>query len=216
MNEQTREERAYYAMMKRGFGLVAPVYDAMTLPIVRLRRAVVEISGAQPSAKVLDVATGTGAQAYAFAQKCAEVVGLDLSEAMLRVARRKRSAPNLVYVQGDATALPFADATFDVTCVSFGLHEMPVGVRAATVREMARVTKPNGRVVVADYALPRSTLVYRFVNLYEVGGSYADFVHRDLVAFLREAGIDAQLVHTEIAGAVGVWTGVRSAARVVA
>ena len=84
------------------------------------------------------------------------VIGIDLSEAMLRVARRKNGLPNVTFQRADATALPFEDANFDAACVSFALHEMPATIRERVVREMARVTKVGGTVVVVDYALPRN------------------------------------------------------------
>jgi tRNA/tmRNA/rRNA uracil-C5-methylase (TrmA/RlmC/RlmD family) len=86
---QTEEERAYYSLSRRVYPVFAPFYDAVALPLRKLRHEVTEMVDLGPDARVLDVATGTGSQALAFAAKAREVVGIDLSEAMLRVARRK-------------------------------------------------------------------------------------------------------------------------------
>jgi demethylmenaquinone methyltransferase/2-methoxy-6-polyprenyl-1,4-benzoquinol methylase len=204
--ERTREERDYYALNAKVYRLFAPFYDTVVAPIERLRRDVVSASGAGAEAKVLDVATGTGAQACAFAATCREVVGVDISEHMLRVARRK-NRPNLELVRADATELPFGNASFDVSCISFALHEMPPGIREAVLKEMMRVTKPRGRVVLVDYALPRNavgrTLVYQAVRLYE-RERYAEFIRSDLGAFLRGLGLDAREERSALLGAVRI------------
>ncbi|NUQ76844.1 MAG: methyltransferase domain-containing protein [Polyangiaceae bacterium] len=190
---QTEEEQRYYALSRRVYAIFAHLYDAVTVPLQRLRPEVASAIELPPGARVLDVATGTGGQAFAFAEKAQEVVGVDLSDAMLRVARRKNRWPNLTFQKADAASLPFEDASFDASCVSFALHEMPKSIRERVVREMARVTKPGGPIIVVDYALPRNpitrSVVYHAVKLYE-RDHYASFVRSDLVALLKSAGID--------------------------
>lgn len=212
--EQTDEERAYYSLSERVYRWFAPVYDLVTRPVTRLRLEVAELAGVGAGMKVLDVATGTGAQAFAFAAKGAEVVGVDLSEAMLRIARRKNHDSRVTFLRADATALPFVAAGFDVACISFALHEMPRTVRTAAVLELARVTRPGGTVVVVDYALPESpvrrSLVYHAVKLYEPE-PYADFVHSDLRVLLAGAGILAPAGRPRVFGAVKIWTGINGA-----
>ena len=80
---------------------------------------------------------GNGGTGGAFAEKAGRVVGVDASRPMLVIARRNNRFPNLTFQQADATELPFGDATFDVSCVSFVLHEMPASIRERTVAEMA-------------------------------------------------------------------------------
>jgi demethylmenaquinone methyltransferase/2-methoxy-6-polyprenyl-1,4-benzoquinol methylase len=205
-HERTREERDYYALNAKVYRLLAPFYETVVAPIGRLRSEVVSASGAGPDAKVLDVATGTGAQARAFAARCREVVGVDISEPMLRVARSK-SRPNLELLHADATELPFGDASFDVSSISFALHEMPPSVREAVLKEMMRVTKPQGTIVLVDYTLPRNAvgrfLVYRAVKLYE-RERYAEFVRSDLGAFLRGLGVEVRMDRSEWLNAVRI------------
>ena len=186
------QERRYYDLNRRVYPLFAPFYDLVASPLHSLRRAVVEQAALPPGARVLDVATGTGAQALAFAPRAREVVGLDLSEAMLRIARAKNRFPQVRFVQGDATRLPWPDSDFDASCISFGLHEMPSEVRTRVLGELSRVTRPDGKVVVVDYALPESRpfawLAVHMISLYE-RDHYADFVRSDLGAALEQAGL---------------------------
>lgn len=207
----TDEERAYYSLSERVYSTFASFYDLVTFPFARLRRDVVRFVAPDHGVAVLDVATGTGAQALAFAEKCRRVVGIDLSARMLCVARRNDKRSSLGLVQADAVALPFEDGRFDLSCVSFALHEMPWSIRRRVVREMARVTRPGGTIVVVDYGLPRGRvarqLVYQAVRLYE-HASYPEFVRSDVGALLREAGIAVREERSAILGAVRIVVGV--------
>jgi ubiquinone/menaquinone biosynthesis C-methylase UbiE len=208
---RTDEEREYYALNKRVYAVFAPFYDFVTFPIGKLRRQVAVAACVDARSRVLDVATGTGAQARAFAEKAGEVIGIDLSEVMLRIARRKNRFPNLTFQQADATELPFGDASFDVSCISFALHEMPRSIRERTVAEMARVTKSGGTVLVVDYGPPRNAfgkVLFQLVKLYE-RDRYVDFIRSDLPALLREAGIEVGDDRAVLLGAVRIVTGSR-------
>ena len=169
----------------------------------------VRFAGVRAGQKVLDVATGTGAQALAFAEAGADVIGVDLSPSMLRVARRNDRDHEVTFEIADARALPFGDAGFDVCCVSFGLHEMPLSVRLDALREMARVTKPTGKVVIVDYALPDDPwlawLVFHLVKLYE-RDNYAEFVRSDLRAMLADVGLVPRTETTLAFGAMRWWS----------
>ena len=209
---RTQEEHEYYSLNRRVYASFAPFYELVVSPIAPLRCRVAALAGVDARARVLDVATGTGAQARAFAEKAREVVGVDLSESMLRVARRKSRARNLIYQHADATALPFDDASFGVSCVSFALHEMPNTIRARVVGEMARVTRAGGTVVVVDYRRRAGTLgevIHRFVKLYE-RERYAEFIGSDLLGLIRTAGIEVREDRAMLLGAVRIIVGVRS------
>jgi len=209
------DERAYYARSRHIYATwFATIYDAITWPARWLRSRVARLAGIQAGMRAIDVATGTGAQARAFADAGARVLAIDLSLRMLAIAVRKRHHPDIDFVEADATALPAPDASFDVSCVSFALHEMPPGVRARVVAEMARVTRPGGTVVVVDYALPRNRVwrwvVYHVVKTYEPA-PYAGFVHADLVALLARSGISLRADHRALLGAARVAIGIREA-----
>jgi demethylmenaquinone methyltransferase / 2-methoxy-6-polyprenyl-1,4-benzoquinol methylase len=122
------------------------------------RKTVAALAVGDGPREVLDVATGTGDLAMAVAQAHAEarVVGLDPSENMLAVGRTKVERAGLgarvALVHGDACALPFGDDRFDATCIAFGIRNVPD--RALALREMARVTRPGGRVAVLELGEP--------------------------------------------------------------
>lgn len=106
--------------------------------------------------RVLDVATGTGDLALALRAAGADsVVGLDVSAPMLAAARRKESSADgqdlIVWIEGDAMALPFPDASFDAVTVGFGLRNMPSYPGA--LGEMARVLRPDGTLVCLETTL---------------------------------------------------------------
>lgn len=209
---QTEEERAYYSLNRRVYTFFAPFYDAVTFPIRKLRREVADAIDLKPGARVIDIATGTGEQAFALAERAGEVVGIDLSEAMLRIARRKNRFGNVILQQADATNLPFDEKSFDASCVSFALHEMPTSIRERVIREMARVTRPGGSVTIVDYALPEGrvarSFVYHFVKLYE-RDHYANFVRSDWEHLLRSAGLEILEERPTLHGLAKVLTGRR-------
>lgn len=211
---RTDEERAYYSFSQRAYAVFAHVYDAVVFPFKTLRHEAASMVDLPPGARLLDVATGTGQQAFAFAEKAREVVGIDLSEAMLRIARRKNRFPNVSFQQADAAELPFEDDSFDASCVSFALHEMPNSVRERVVREMARVTKPGGSITVVDYGLPKSQFVsklaFHIIKLYE-HDTYAEFVKSDWRALLKSAGVEVSDERPALRGMARVMTGRRAA-----
>lgn len=135
--EFTQQAQAYAAN---------PMIMAQT-PLSRL----VEAVHPRSDARVLDVATGPGYVAAAFAEAGCEVVGLDLTEAPLALAeqmRQQRGLANLSFQVGDAEQLPFADQSFDVVVSRFALHHCEDAQRV--LAEMARVCRLHGTVVIED------------------------------------------------------------------
>lgn len=113
---------------------------------VATRRAV----AAEPGMRVLDLAAGTGTSSEAYADAGVAVVPCDFSTGMVGVGKRRR--PDLSFVAGDATRLPFADESFDVVTISFGLRNV-VDTELA-LREMRRVTRRGGRLVICEFSRP--------------------------------------------------------------
>ena len=207
------EEREYYLLIKKVFDILAPFYDFVTLPFSSVRDKVVNFVDARNGSKILDVATGTGKQAFAFAKKGYEVIGIDLSEAMLKVANTKNKYGNVKFEVADAINLPFEDNRFDVSCVSFGLHDMPLYIREKALKEMARVTKTKGIIVIIDYALPKKNkmsrfLIYHFIDLYE-GKYYSTFIKSDFEALLRKTGIEIKEELPVLLGAGKILKGIK-------
>ncbi|MFC8916744.1 demethylmenaquinone methyltransferase [Streptomyces sp. NPDC047821] len=116
----------------------------------RWRKEVAKAVGARPGEKVLDLAAGTGTSSLPFARAGAFVVPCDFSLGMLREGKKRH--PWLPLTAGDATRLPFRDGVFDAVTISFGLRN--VQDTDAALRELHRVTKPGGRVVICEFSHP--------------------------------------------------------------
>jgi ubiquinone/menaquinone biosynthesis C-methylase UbiE len=187
------EEKEYYALTKKTFDFLAPFYNIMTLPLVHVRNRVVVIAKVCKISKVLDVATGTGEQAFAFAKYGHDVTGVDLTESMLAIAGKHNKNGFAKFEVGDATYLRFEENTFDISCISFALHDMPLNIREKVLWEMVRVTKPKGVIIIVDYALPHNkisrALIYHLITLYE-GEYYKQFIGSDLDSLLHKTGIE--------------------------
>ncbi|HEY3366032.1 MAG TPA: methyltransferase domain-containing protein [Symbiobacteriaceae bacterium] len=127
-----------------------------------------DLAGVTGSESVLDVATGAGHTAFAFAPKVARVVASDLTPAMVEQARAgaaKRGLTNLEFQVCDVDALPFHAATFDIVTCRIAPHHFPH--LDSALREMARVLKPGGRCVIVDNIVPEDPELDRFVNDFE-------------------------------------------------
>ncbi|THF84844.1 methyltransferase domain-containing protein [Deinococcus sp. KSM4-11] len=137
---------------QRQFDNLAASYDRMGF-LTLTAQFVADQLDVRVGQEVLDVMTGTGSVALALAAKTepgGRVVGADLSDGMLSVARsRAGGLQNVSFVQADATALPFGDASFDVVVCASGLFFVPDMV--AALREWRRVVRPGGTVVVSSY-----------------------------------------------------------------
>jgi len=129
------------------------------------RRRAARETGLAPGGSALDIACGSGkltADLARLAGAAGRVVGLDFSPQMLEVARREH--PRLEFLEGDALNLPFEDASFDASTIAFGLRNLADPVRG--LREMLRVVKPSGRVVVLEFVRPPRGLVGGAYRIY--------------------------------------------------
>ncbi len=150
------------ARVRAVFESVAPRYDLMNdLMSAGLHRAwkafTIAVSGVRPGDRVLDVASGTGDLARAFARRVGpqgQVIMSDINGAMLRAGRDRLIDAGMLVpaVLCDAEKLPFADAEFDLVSVAFGLRNMTHKDRA--LQELQRVLKPGGKLLVLEFSRP--------------------------------------------------------------
>ncbi|MGA9521087.1 MAG: bifunctional demethylmenaquinone methyltransferase/2-methoxy-6-polyprenyl-1,4-benzoquinol methylase UbiE [Myxococcaceae bacterium] len=165
------------------FSSIARRYDVtnevLSFGIHRLwRRTAVKLSDAAPGQAVLDCATGTGDLALAFKRRVGErgrVLGTDFCAEMLEAAplKAQREGLEVDFEVADALALPYPTATFDVASISFGIRNVDDPVKC--LKEMARVVKPGGRVIVLEFGKPSGFFgaMFRFysrVVMPNVGG----------------------------------------------
>ncbi|MEV4976378.1 demethylmenaquinone methyltransferase [Streptomyces scopuliridis] len=125
--------------------------DVLSLGQARLwRKEVAKAVKARPAEKVLDLAAGTATSSMSLAATGAYVVPCDFSQGMLRQGKKRH--PWMPFTAGDATKLPFADGVFDAVTISFGLRN--VQDTDLALRELYRVTKPGGRIVICEFSHP--------------------------------------------------------------
>jgi demethylmenaquinone methyltransferase/2-methoxy-6-polyprenyl-1,4-benzoquinol methylase len=234
---QTVEDAEKASRVRGVFDSVAPKYDLMNDVLSGgLHRAwkayTVAVAGVQPGDRVLDVAGGTGDLARAFAPQVGEtgrVVLTDINEAMLRVGRDRLLDEGRVLPTAacDAEHLPFADGSFDVVTVAFGLRNMTH--KESALREMCRVLRPGGRLLVLEFSRPAAPLqkAYDFYSFKLMpllgkviagdGESYRYLaesirMHPDqatLKAMMKDAGFGHVDVHNLAAGIVALHVGVK-------
>jgi ubiquinone/menaquinone biosynthesis C-methylase UbiE len=144
--------RGDLASIQRQFTRTADVYARMRQTTdERGLDALVAIGEASGSKRALDVACGPGFLTLALAKRCREAIGLDATDAFLALARdeaKRRELANVRFEQGDAEHIPFETGCFDLVTCRAAFHHFPRPERV--IAEMARVTAPGGRIVVAD------------------------------------------------------------------
>jgi len=219
--------------IRQMFDEIAPRYDLLNRLLSfgvdrRWRRVAVRQLAILPDGRVLDVATGTGDVALEIARQTApsvRIIGADFTQGML-VRGREKVAASLWYdriglVNAPCEALPHPDGTFDGVTIAFGIRN--VVDRERGLREMTRVLKPGGRVVILEFATPRSWL-FRSVYLFyfhqllpRLGGllsrrsayqylpeSVQEFPDRQtFLAMMAAAGLTA-LRHIDLTGGIAV------------
>lgn len=209
--DQVRAERkshaaAYFASHAADWNRIR----ALHIPEARVEAAVAKLVAGQRVDSVLDLGTGTGRMLEVIAKDATRAVGLDVSPAMLGVARVNLDAAGLRHVQlrqGDAYALPADLSGFDLVILHQVLHYLDDPARA--VREAARALKPGGRLLVVDFA-PHHEEHLREAHAHRRLG----FSRVEVEAFLAEAGLRAETCEVlapatgeEAKLAVSLWLG---------
>ncbi|MEE9542947.1 MAG: ubiquinone/menaquinone biosynthesis methyltransferase, partial [Thermodesulfobacteriota bacterium] len=163
-------------LVKEVFDSVALKYDLMndlmSLGTHRLwKRFVLEKTGLRPGQKAIDVAGGTADIAIGMANQVGtegRVTVFDINHEMIKLGKDKcidqGLLKNVAYTQGDAEAIPFADSTFHLSIIGFGIRN--VTRIDVALREMARVTKPGGKVMCLEFSQPRGEAFRKLYDLY--------------------------------------------------
>jgi demethylmenaquinone methyltransferase/2-methoxy-6-polyprenyl-1,4-benzoquinol methylase len=146
--------------------------DLMSFGVHRLwKRFTIDMSGVRPGNKVLDLAGGTGDLTKKFSKivgPTGKVVLADINSSMLEVGRERLTnqgyVGNIEYVQANAQYLPFADNTFDIITIAFGLRN--VTDKDEALRSMFRVLKPGGRLLVLEFSQTKNPLLKKAYDLY--------------------------------------------------
>ena len=158
--------------IRQMFGEIAGRYDFMNHFLsagtdVYWRWQTVRLAQPFNSSPILDVCTGTGDLAFAFRKKAgvaSTVFATDFTHGLLRRADKKRQDRDVVFLEADTLALPFPTDTFQVVSVAFGLRN--VSSTIGGLKEMARVCRPGGKVVVLEFSLPDNRLLSRMYQWY--------------------------------------------------
>lgn len=156
-------DRTKKEQVEQMFDTISGNYDGLNRVISlgidqKWRRKVIKLVAKENPTSVLDIATGTGDLALQFAEKtsASKIVGLDLSEGMLSVARKKIEnssfSARLEFVKGDSEALPFNDNSFDAITVSFGVRNFETLEKG--LAEIYRVLSPKGKFVILETSVP--------------------------------------------------------------
>lgn len=134
------------------YNLFAPIYDWVLYPFMHgIRLDVLNIVQDLKPDRIIDVCCGTGDQLRLLKRNNIEALGIDLSEAMLKVARRGKFSVRCL--KQDATAMALRDRSFDLALVSFALHETEWAKALSIVGEIHRILQPAGHLIAVDYEL---------------------------------------------------------------
>src|SRR3990167_7739666 len=150
LHNELAKKHAYYN--NQFFGKWARLYDYEKHFLFPIRRKAAQFFPLKSPAKIIDVATGTGAQAHELAKLGLDVTGIDLSPEMLEQAKKKLDKSlKLQFLHADGTELPFRDNEFDGASISLGLHDMPYEIGLTVLSEIKRGVKKNGSILIVDY-----------------------------------------------------------------
>lgn len=184
------------------FGATAGAYASSAVhasgPDLDAMLAVAALTGHE---RVLDVGTGTGHTAFAFARKAAEVTAIDVTPEMIAAAREAAAEGGIANVRfdvGDAASLPYGDGAFDLVVCRHAAHHFPEPERA--LREVRRVLRPGGRFLLLDTVSPEEPALDTFLNTIEFlrdRSHVRNWRISEWLGMLERTGFDAHVAHTQ-------------------
>ncbi|MBU8909884.1 MAG: class I SAM-dependent methyltransferase [Desulfobacterales bacterium] len=181
-----------YPMIKDPYEKIAKFYDTFIEPSAAvLRKIVLKMYPPKEGMLVLEVGCGTGTNLKFYQQAGCEAHGIDLSPAMVKVARKKLGEQADIRL-GDASRMPYTDGCFDLVIVMLTLHEMHSSIRPLIIDEMVRVMKQDGRLVFVDYhpgpiRFPKGWLYKMIILFFEIVAGREHF--RNYKDFLAGKGL---------------------------
>ena len=188
-------------MQKDEYLHIAKPYDHIVEPAAKKLRTIgMKIFPPQENLAILDVGCGTGSQLVLYQKAGCKLCGIDQSQAMLEVAKRKLGSEADLRLE-DATHMSFASGTFDLVTMVLVLHEMPQEMRLAVLRECKRVVKPDGRIFLIDYHIgpytfPSGWIWKPFVIVMEILAGRRHFLcYRD---FMRRKGLEPLVAESHL------------------
>ena len=176
-------------MVKDPYRKSATYYDHFVGPVTNaLRHIGMKMYPPKPGMKVLEVGCGTGTNLILYRQAGCSVYGIDLSPSMLEIARTKLGEDAELQL-GDASKMPYQDNFFDLVVAMFALHEMAREIQPLVMREMIRVTKQEGRILIIEYhpgpiPFPKGWIYKAVILFFEIlagwehFSNYRDFLSR--------------------------------------
>jgi ubiquinone/menaquinone biosynthesis C-methylase UbiE len=171
-----------------------PFYDPLVtlMGVDRTRKALIDLAALTPNDRVLEIGCGTGSLLTWIKRvhPGVTVIGLDPDpKALARAhAKARRAAVSIQLDEGFADQMPYPDASFDHVFSSFMFHHLPRGAKEPTLREVRRVLKPRGRLILLDFAGPESGQRNTFARRLHSAHRLADNAEDKVLALLRGAG----------------------------
>ncbi len=185
--------------MNEEYKYLSKHYDIIETLMGRVRDRITKVVIEGKYSKVLDVCCGTGSQASKIAGEGICVVGIDLSEDMLKVANKKKQK-NLLFIQGDATRIPIKDKSFDCVTIQLALHEKNSFEQKKIIKEMKRTVNKNGILIFLDYEsnvkglLPKISRVLPFAIEWGIGGTH----YANYRKYTKNGGLDELLKQNKV------------------
>ncbi len=191
-------------MDKDPYRSLANIYDRFVEPFNNgVRSLVFRMFPPKKALRILEVGCGTGTNLRFYEQAGCNIFGIDLSPAMLMKARQKLDHKTHLQV-ADASQMPFTDGTFDIVMAMLTLHEMPYEIRPPVMREMVRVVKQGGQIILVDYhpgpiLFPQGWLYKLIILFFEIAAgrrhfkNYKNFLKtKSLASLLKDKNLSIQ------------------------
>jgi len=188
-------ERTHTYIPALGRTGLTPLYDPLMAWVLQERCFKLPLIAAariQPEQRVLDLGCGTATLTLLIKQRhvTAEVVGIDIDADVLTIARDKvrHTGRDIVLQQGSADQLPYAAQSFDCVVSSMMLHHLTSAQKQQTLREVLRVLRPTGRLLLLDFGLPKSRLAALLARRFRGFEQLADNLDGKLAGYFMQAG----------------------------